>query len=192
MQLITTLLLALGVTASPLSQHKHLARVDTPACTPASFANVTTFTLNEYKIETVTAARDNGVQGSTSLLATFSVTNPGNGDVYRLNRIPISTGGGVWSTCLPGETPLPELLKKCMYLVERRKNGRVGFRFQWLCGGGEGGKPLVFDATLVGEFPGEVCTAETGVSGVTQSCGLDAKEPKLALEVANIYWEEAP
>lgn len=136
MHILTTLFLALGATASPL-----LSPREPPACNPASFTNITSFTLSEYKIETVTAARENGIQGATSLVATFSVKNPGNGDVYRLNRIPISVGGGVWSTCIAGENGLPEVLKRCMYYVERQKGGRLGFRFNWLCAGGEGGKP---------------------------------------------------
>jgi hypothetical protein len=120
--------------ASPLLSLSEISPFST-SCSPASFANITHFTLLTYKIETVTTAREGGVQGPSQLLATFAVKNPGSGDTYVLNRIPISTGGGVWSTCIAGETPLPGELKRCMYLLERRKDGRVGFRFQWVCSG---------------------------------------------------------
>ncbi|KAK0614502.1 hypothetical protein B0T14DRAFT_499758 [Immersiella caudata] len=131
------------------------------SCTPASFTNITHFTLLTYKIETVTSARENGIQGPTQTLATFAVKNPGSGDTYVLNRIPISTGGGVWSTCIAGETPLPGELKRL----------------------------LLFDATIIGSMPTEVCAPVTGADGVTQLCELDAKE--VELPVANIYWEDA-
>jgi len=133
---LTALLLSL-TTASPTPLNLPLSQ----SCSPASFTNITTFPLQEYLIETVTTPRDNGIQGATQTLATFSVKNPGSGDTYRLFRIPISVGGGVWSTCIAGDTPLPAALKRCQYLLERRAGGRVGFRFQWVCEGGEGGKP---------------------------------------------------
>ena len=52
-----------------------------------------------------------------------------------------------------------------------------------------GGVSLVFDATMIGDLPKEVCAPKSGTDGVTQSCGLDVKE--VALEVANIYWDES-
>jgi len=48
---------------------------------------------------------------------------------------------------------------------------------------------LLFDATIIGSMPTEVCTPVTGADGVTQLCELDAKEVELS--VANIYWEDA-
>ncbi|KAK5658389.1 hypothetical protein OQA88_2366 [Cercophora sp. LCS_1] len=108
------------------------------SCSVASFANVTNFVLREYNLETVF-----GPGNSTSLRGTLGVENPHTGETYRLYRIPISTGGGVWSVCRAGqEAPLPSQLAVCQYLIERR-NGRIGFRFSWYCDGEDATKPLV-------------------------------------------------
>jgi hypothetical protein len=56
--------------------------------------------------------------------------------------------------------------------------------------GADGENRLLFDATVVGQLPAEVCVTKNGTAGgVTQSCTL-AKSP-VPLEVQNIYWESA-
>jgi len=121
----------LQAAASPGPSQYRVDKIDATlsrGCSITSFSNITNFILQEYEIETVVST-DN----TTQTLATFSVENPGSGDTYQLSRIPISTGGGVWSTCVAGQTPLPSLLQRCQYLLERRSGGRIGFRFQWYC-----------------------------------------------------------
>lgn len=107
-----------------------------PSCTVDSFANVTSFVLREYQLETVL-----GPGNSTQFRGTFAVENPGSGDTYRLYHIPVSIGGGVWSVCRAGEdAPLPAELVICQYLLERR-NRRIGFRFEWDCDGKDSDHP---------------------------------------------------
>jgi hypothetical protein len=128
---VVGLLLGLQAAALPGPLQHRVDYIDATlsrSCSIASFSNVTDFILRDYEIETVV-----DTDNITQTLATFTVENPGSGDTYRLYRIPISTGGGVWSVCRAGETPLPSLLQRCQYLLERRSGGRVGFRFQWYC-----------------------------------------------------------
>ncbi|KAK1756439.1 hypothetical protein QBC47DRAFT_444964 [Echria macrotheca] len=156
-------------------------------CSPSSYANVTSFALTQYQVNTTVDA----ATGRTSSVGTLSITNPGNGDVYLLDRIPISMGGGVWSVCLPGDgAPIPAALERCQYVIEK-PDSRIGFRFQWFCDSGDAAHPLLFDATVVGELPAEVCVAKNGTAGgvEVQSCTL-AKSP-VPLEVENIYWDSA-
>jgi len=47
---------------------------------------------------------------------------------------------------------------------------------------------LLFDSTMIGDLPNEVCAAANGTDGVTQACGLDVNQ--VVLPIANIYWEE--
>ncbi|KAK3385302.1 hypothetical protein B0H63DRAFT_543600 [Podospora didyma] len=156
--------------------------INNRSCSAASFANTTDFILREYTIETVPS-------GS---LGTFAIENPGTGDVYRLYRVPVSTGGGTWSVCRAGdEAPLPSVLARCQYLIERWTGGRIGFRFQWYCDDKDPSKPLLFDATVIGELPNEVCVTGNATAGVSRSCGLPDAEPVL-LSVANISWEPTP
>ncbi|KAK3311773.1 hypothetical protein B0H66DRAFT_636143 [Apodospora peruviana] len=184
MVLLTTAFAAiLGLaTASPLLA-TDLTKRGQNTCTVDSFANTTTFVLKEYQVDTV----KNG--STTQTIATMSVENPGSGDTYRLFQIPITTGGGTWSVCRAGPEPLPSQLVRCQYLIERPSH-TIGFRFQWYCGSStDAGKLVLFDATVVGELPTEVCVARDGTGGVTQSCALPATP--LPLEVENIYWEDA-
>lgn len=193
--LANLLLLALqgaAVMASPAPpqwQHSQVERRALPSCTVASVANTTNFVLREYLVETV--AGTNGSGGAQTLRGTLSVENPASGDVYRLYRIPLSTGGGVWSVCRPGqEAPLPEQLAVCQYVLERRSQ-RIGFRFKWSCVGedGDAEHPLLFDATVIGELPAEVCVEKDGAEGgVVQSCSLASEA--ILLPVANISWEK--
>lgn len=117
-------------------------------CSATTFSNLSGFILTEYQIDTVQVATT-GSQSQTQTIATFGVLNPATGDTYRLDRIPITTGGGTWSVCRAGETPLPSTLQGCQYLVERggqeagQPGGRLGFRFQWLCAGANSSKPCV-------------------------------------------------
>ncbi|KAK3991529.1 hypothetical protein QBC44DRAFT_306638 [Cladorrhinum sp. PSN332] len=153
-------------------------------CTPDSYANVTSFILREYQIDTIATNDRNSLRG------TLAVENPGTGDVYRLDRINISTGGGVWSVCVPGrDAPLPSQLVRCQYVLERRSK-RIGFRFQWYCDDDKESRPLLFDATVIGELPTEICVTKTPASadGVTQTCSLPA-DAEVLLPVENIYWE---
>jgi len=118
------------------------------SCSATTFSSITGFILTEYQIDTVQVAA-NGSQSQTQTIATFGVFNPATGDTYRLDRIPITAGGGTWSVCRAGETPLPSTLERCQYLIERggqeagQAGGRVGFRFQWLCAGTNSSKPYV-------------------------------------------------
>jgi len=129
-RLLTGLLLApvaLQVAAVPTISLQHSAQ----NCRATSLAlnTDTSFVLKEYLIETVVIPGSN----ATQLRGTLAVENPGTGDTYRLYRIPISVGGGVWSICRAGqEAPLPPQLERCQYLVERRSK-TIGFRFQWYC-----------------------------------------------------------
>lgn len=217
------LILATTTTQALASPAVPIWSAQSRSCSAASFANATSFLLNEYRIETTNTEVEQGlVGGTTRTLATFSVVNPGTGDTYRLHRIPIQAGGGTWSVCRPGETPIPSTLERCQYLLERRRGGRVGFRFQWLCDGKDPNKPyvpslpyhsnswcwasnalltelvanpggekntsLLFDSTMIGDLPNEVCAAANGTDGVTQACGLDVDQ--VVLPIANIYWEE--
>ncbi|KAK4220731.1 hypothetical protein QBC38DRAFT_378432 [Podospora fimiseda] len=154
------------------------AAASSSTCTPDSYKNITSFILREYEIETI---------GSDSRLrGTLSVENPGTGDIYKLDRIGISVGGGVWSVCVAGrDAPLPSELVRCQYLIERRSK-RIGFRFQWYC------DSLLFDATVIGDLPTEICVAKTPATadGVTQTCSLPAEQKEVLLSVENIYWEE--
>ncbi|OIW29094.1 hypothetical protein CONLIGDRAFT_682011 [Coniochaeta ligniaria NRRL 30616] len=157
---------------------------DNQSCTIDSFTNTTSFILREYQIETVV-----GAGNSTQFRGTFSVENPGSGDTYRLYHIPISVGGGVWSVCRAGDdAPLPPQLVLCQYLLERR-NGRIGFRFEWDCDGRDSNQPVLFDATVIGELPAEVCVARNGTEGVTQSCGLPVDVGEVLLPIQNISFE---
>ncbi|KAK0704025.1 hypothetical protein B0T26DRAFT_757518 [Lasiosphaeria miniovina] len=151
-------------------------------CTADSFTNVTDFILREYLVETVVSA-DN----TTHLRGTLAVENPGTGDTYRLYHIPISLGGGVWSICFPGDdAPLPPQLARCQYLIEKFDN-RIGFRFDWYCDGKNPDSPVLFDATVIGDLPAEVCVAQNGTNGVTQACRLPGD---VLLSVENISWED--
>lgn len=49
---------------------------------------------------------------------------------------------------------------------------------------------VLFDATMVGELPDELCEARNGTDGVTQSCGFPAEVREIPLVVQNISWEE--
>ena len=49
---------------------------------------------------------------------------------------------------------------------------------------------LLFDATVIGELPTEVCVAKSeAADGVTQTCRLAADAGQVLLSVENIYWE---
>ncbi|KAK0751304.1 hypothetical protein B0T18DRAFT_425967 [Schizothecium vesticola] len=165
------------------------------SCSATTFSNITGFILTEYQIDTVQVAA-NGSQSQTQTIATFGVFDPATGDTYRLDRIPITAGGGTWSVCRAGETPLPSTLERCQYLIERggqeagQAGGRVGFRFQWLCAGTNSSKPLLFDATMTANTPFEVCVDREGEGGVLLSCGMSQSE--VDLPFANISFEEAP
>jgi len=153
------LLLGLPAAAPPGPWQHQVGGIDTTSsqsCSIASFSNVTSFVLREYEIETVVGTGD-----ITQTLGTFSVENPGSGDTYRLDRMPISDGGGVWSTCRAGETPLPSLLQRCQYLLERREGGRVGFRFEWYCDDTDPSQPYVIipSLTLSGQRSELTCPA---------------------------------
>ncbi|KAK4190624.1 hypothetical protein QBC35DRAFT_460846 [Podospora australis] len=172
-----------GALASPTLQHSKAL----PSCTIATATTTPNFILREYLLETI--AGTNGSGGAQTLRGTLAVENPATGEIYRLYRIPISVGGGVWSVCRPGQdAPLPKELEVCQYLIERRSR-RIGFRFKWVCGGDE---EILFDATVIGELPEEVCVAKDGAEGgVVQTCTLPASvEGSLLLPVENISWEK--
>ncbi|KAK0617667.1 hypothetical protein B0T14DRAFT_556809 [Immersiella caudata] len=154
-------------------------------CSAATFTNITGFVLTEYLIDTIQVAGN-----QTKTVGTFGVWNPGTGDTYRLHRIPISAGGGTWSVCQAGETPIPSTLERCQILLERsERSRRLGFRLNWLCSG-DPSKPLLFDATVIANLPFEVCIDREGENGVLLSCEMSQTE--VDLPFANISWEEAP
>jgi len=192
---LTGLLLASQAVASPALWNRRMQDLSATAlqsrsCSATTYSNITGFILTEYQVDTVEVAT-NGSQSQTQTIATFGVLNPGTGDTYRLDRIPISTGGGTWSVCKAGETPLPSTLERCQYVMERGgRSGRLGFRFQWLCDGANPSKPLLFDATMTATLPFEVCVDREGEGGVSLSCSMSQSE--VDLPFANISWEEAP
>ncbi|KAB5545819.1 hypothetical protein GE09DRAFT_1132571 [Coniochaeta sp. 2T2.1] len=159
-------------------------------CTVDTFRNVSSFVLKEYQVETVVSTAPGGpAGGSTQKRATLAVENPGTGDTYRLYHMPVSVSGGVWSICRPSnEAPLPQQLLACQYLIERRTH-RIGFRLGWRCDSNTDAKQsAVFDATVIGVLPDEVCVALDGTDGVTESCSLPVEPGDIMLEVANIDW----
>ncbi|KAK4209676.1 hypothetical protein QBC37DRAFT_449867 [Rhypophila decipiens] len=173
-----------SVSATPLSPLAVPSR--NCGASPEVIANTTTsFILKEYLVETV--ASTGRVRG------TFTIENPAaGGDVYRLYHIPVTTGGGTWSVCQPpidGDIPLPPQLARCQYLVERYRQ-TIGFRFQWYCDRpGNTNTPVLFDATVIGDMPTEVCVDKTE-GEISQSCAFAADVKEVVLEVANIYYEE--
>lgn len=60
--------------------------------------------------------------------ASFTVFNPGPGDIYALQNLTVLYDG-IWHTC---QGTLPWQLVACDYLLDR-STSRVGFRFQWYC-----------------------------------------------------------
>jgi len=146
---LSGLLLASQAAASPAPYHQTDDHITIRApqsrkCSATTFTNITGFVLTEYLVDTVEVASTDGSPAQTQTIGTFGVWNPGTGDTYRLARIPISAGGGTWSVCRAGETPLPSQLERCQYLIERGgQRGRIGFRFQWLCDGADASKPYV-------------------------------------------------
>jgi hypothetical protein len=144
------LLLASQAIASPALRNHQVQDLSVPelqgrssSCSATTFSNITGFILTEYLIDTIQVAGN-----QTQTIATFGVLNPGTGDTYRLHRIPISAGGGTWSVCRAGETPIPSTLERCQVLLERsERSRRLGFRFQWLCDG-DPSKPYVSNITF--------------------------------------------
>ena len=131
------------ITASPPPLLLQSRSSSSSSCSATTFTNITGFILTEYLVNTVEVAGTN----QTQTIATFGILNLGTGETYRLDRIPISTGGGTWSVCRAGETPIPSALERCQYLIERggARSGRIGFRLQWRCdGAGGASKPYVF------------------------------------------------
>jgi hypothetical protein len=65
-------------------------------------------------------------------VGTFSIANPGPGDVYRLDRIPV-VDDGEWHGCeaAPGGT-LPWQLARCRYAFDRQLR-QASFRLSWYC-----------------------------------------------------------
>ncbi|KAM7188431.1 hypothetical protein V8F20_010547 [Naviculisporaceae sp. PSN 640] len=172
-----------SASASPLTTRQILSR--NCGASPEVIANTTTsFILKEYLVETVAS--------SGRIRGTFTIENPAAGDTYRLYHIPVTTGGGTWSVCqapIDGDIPLPPQLARCQYLVERRSK-TIGFRFQWYCdAAGNTNAPVLFDATVIGELPAEVCVAKTE-GEIKESCAFAADVKEVVLEVANISYEE--
>ncbi|KAK4446282.1 hypothetical protein QBC34DRAFT_470044 [Podospora aff. communis PSN243] len=188
---ILGLLLASQAIASPAPRIvQELSVTDIQArstsCSATTFTNITGFILTEYLVDTVQVAGSN----QTQTIATYGVLNPGTGDTYRLHRIPISAGGGTWSVCRAGETPIPSTLERCQILVERsERSRRLGFRFQWLCDA-DPKRPVLFDATVIASLPFEVCIDREGENGVLLSCEMSQTE--VDLPFANISFEEVP
>ncbi|KAK0705717.1 hypothetical protein B0H67DRAFT_497600 [Lasiosphaeris hirsuta] len=95
----------------------------TRSCTIGSVVNTTSLALREYQIETV---------GPAELVGTFTLENPGPGDVYRLVGIPV-VDDGVWRECAAGKAEaLPWQLVGCQYSLNR-KTRQVGFKVKWYC-----------------------------------------------------------
>lgn len=175
------------------------------SCTIGSFVNTTSFKLREYTVETIVAAGNR-----TQLVGTFAIENPGTGETYRFDRMPITADNGVWGGCRAGSgTTLPWQLAGCQYLLERRGN-RIGFRFQWYCDDRDPSHAYVlepvflvvagimltvvaarilFDATATQTLPREECTTPVDSSIVKQQCTLGAGAGDVSLVVDNISWQ---
>jgi len=129
---VITFLFGVGVLGSPNPMPSETHAYDTDItisrnCSVAGTTKTTGLILREYRVETAV------VNDTSQLIATFSIDNPSSGDTYRLVRMPFSVDTGVWNTCRPGDTPLPPLLARCQYYIERGRGGRIGFRFEWYC-----------------------------------------------------------
>lgn len=175
------------------------------SCTIGSFVNTTSFKLREYTVETIVAAGNR-----TQLVGTFAIENPGTGETYRFDRMPITADNGVWGGCRAGSgTTLPWQLAGCQYLLERRSN-RIGFRFRWYCDDRDPSHAYVlepvflvvagimltvvaarilFDATATQTLPREECTTPVDSSIVKQRCTLEAGAGDVSLVVDNISWQ---
>jgi hypothetical protein len=99
----------------------------TRSCTINSISNTTTLGLRGYQIESGTAQTN----GGTSAVGTFALYNPGSGDTYKLQGMPVVDDGS-WHECLAGSQALPWQLASCRYLLDRAKH-RIGFQVQWYC-----------------------------------------------------------
>ncbi|KAK4444009.1 hypothetical protein QBC34DRAFT_415998 [Podospora aff. communis PSN243] len=149
------------------------------SCTVESFTNTANLTLQDYQLDTVVDAA-----GKSSLAGTFSVANPGPGDVYRLNRIPI-IDDGEWHGCeaAAGEV-LPWQLARCRYALDRSLR-QLSFRFSWYCDDRDALHPVYFTAAASKELPAEECVATT--SGA-KSCRLPAGTGAVQMPVATLTW----
>ncbi|KAK0613220.1 hypothetical protein B0T14DRAFT_569296 [Immersiella caudata] len=160
---------------APLMPHTTYSR----SCTVESFANTTNLTLHEYQTDTVVDAA-----GKVSLVGTFAVANPGPGDVYRLNRIPV-VDDGEWHGCeaAAGEA-LPWQLARCRYALDRSLR-QLSFRFSWYCDDRDPLHPVYFTAAASKELPAEECVV-TASGG--KSCRLPAGTGAVQMPVATLTW----
>lgn len=102
----------------PIMPHTYYEK----SCTLGSFLNTTGLELQDYVVERV----------ESSSTVTFKLRNPGTGDLYSLNQMPVADDGE-WHDCVAGSGEvLPWQLATCRYSLDR-KLGKLGFHIQWYC-----------------------------------------------------------
>ncbi|KAK1751002.1 hypothetical protein QBC47DRAFT_392060 [Echria macrotheca] len=153
------------------------------SCTIGSLLNATSIDLRDYRIQSTTFTPGYNKTG-VLVLGTFNLTNPGSGDTYQLEQIPISPDG-LWHECVPGaERGLPWQLVDCQYLLDR-KAGRIGFKLQWYCDDRDPNHAILFNATATANLPIETC-GKIFESPPSEICTL---RDALKLPVVSLTWE---
>ncbi|KAK3343388.1 hypothetical protein B0T25DRAFT_614369 [Lasiosphaeria hispida] len=161
--------------AAPSMPHTSYAH----SCTIGSVVNTTSLTLREYQIETVAPAQ---------LVGTFTLVNPGPGDIYRLAGIPV-VDDGVWRECVAGKDgALPWQLVGCQYSLNRQTR-QVGFKVKWYCDDRDPSHPILFDATATIELPAEKCDTVTTNGEKKESCRLPLGVGDVKLPVTDLSWK---
>jgi hypothetical protein len=113
------------VDRAPAMPHTYYAR----SCTIESMVNSSALGLREYRTESILMPPGTG--GNTSVLGSFTLLNPGSGDTYKLDRMPVIDDGG-WHECTAGQQALPWQLVGCRYMLDSGSQ-RLGFQIQWYC-----------------------------------------------------------
>ena len=90
-----------------------------PDCAKNS-ANVTSVTLKDWDIW-------HSVSATAHLKSSFTISNPGPGEEYKLRNMPFIEDGD-WHVCSPSD----QLLSECQYRIDTEIGG-IGFKLQWRC-----------------------------------------------------------
>lgn len=112
------------VDSAPVMPHTYYAR----SCTIGSMMKTAALGLQEYRTESVSMPGDGN---NTSTFGSFTLYNPGSGDIYELYRMPVTDDGG-WHECSAGPRALPWQLVGCRYMLDRGSHS-LGFQVQWYC-----------------------------------------------------------
>ncbi|KAK4183718.1 hypothetical protein QBC35DRAFT_86071 [Podospora australis] len=131
------------------------------SCTINSMVNTKTITLKNYDVELE--------QGAGKGVGNFSLYNPGSGDTYDLENIPIVADGS-WQACGAGSEKLPWQLVSCTYSLENKQNGLLKFELGWYCDDRDPSNAVLFKAIAM--------------SNIGQAQGKD-----VALPVKSLTWE---